>query len=45
MERSWKIDTNLKVIEKLKIIKNLGELKKEQNFKNFSVFQKDNLII
>jgi len=32
-------------MEKLKIIKNLGKLKKEQNFKNFSMFQKNNLTI
>jgi len=42
MEKSWKIDRNLKVIEKLKNIKNFGELTNEQNF---SIFQKDNLII
>jgi len=42
MEKSWKIDKNLKVIEKLKNIKNFGELTNEQNF---SIFQKDNLII
>jgi len=42
MEKSWKIDKNLKVIEKLKNIKNFGELTNEQNF---SIFQKDNLTI
>ena len=42
MEKSWRIDKNSKVMEKLKNFKKFGQMKKDQNFKNVSMFQKDN---
>ena len=32
MEKPWKIDKNSKVMEKLKNLKKLGQMKKDQNF-------------
>jgi len=35
MEKSWKIDKNSKVMEKLKNLKKFGQMKQDQKFSMF----------